>query len=149
MGYFDRLMRSRRAKLAAEQMWPALRAGVFLEIPLLLDPDDLTHLTMVELQKAHPEVELRFFQKRGLVLGIHQSLEGRTVSKEALDSLRKGGQLVKDEASAREMLEAQMAWLRTQGEDPYQMEKEAQEARMKREAISVGGLGSSDPEPAK
>lgn len=131
-------------------MWPFLKGGVFIEIPLLLDPDDLTHLTIVELQKKHPEVELRFFQKRGLVLGVHQSLEGRAVSKEAFDALRKGGQLVGNDVSAEAMLDAHKAWLVAQGEDPRQMEKEAQEARMKREAITVGGIGSStDPEPAK
>lgn len=149
MGFFKDWQKTQRAKKAAEQMWPHLKAGAFLEIELVLDPEDITHLAIIELQKKHPEVELKFYQKRGLVLGIHQSLEGRSVSKEALEALRVGGQLTKADFNPVAALEQHMAWLRNQGEDPRQMEKEAQEARMKREAISVGGTGSADSEPAK
>ena len=143
MGLFDGWTRRKRVNEAAQQMWNFIRRGYTFEVPLILDRNDLTLAAIVKLQKNHPEVELRMYQSKGLVLGIFRSpsLVGpNKIAPGTLDFLARQGNIGAghETITAEEILADHEAFLRRQGLDPQQMEREAQEARMKEEAITVG-----------
>lgn len=142
MGLYERWQRSRRIKKAAEEMWNLIRGGVNFELPLSFQSDDLSMQAVVELQRRHPGVEMRFYQTKGIVLGLFGKGQGGLNIDEALRNyLGRAGHLRTAEGAdltVENFLAQHEAFLRQQGLDPQQMEKEVQEARMKDEAMSVG-----------
>jgi hypothetical protein len=148
MGLFESWKRSTKVKQAAEEMWTFLRRGHTFEVPLLLDKNDLTLAAIVKLQRMHPEVELRMYQSKGLVLGIFRSpslIGPNKIAPGTLDFLAKHGNIGGGHESIRaeDILADHEAFLRRQGLDPKEMERAAQEERMKDEAITVGSTVST------
>jgi hypothetical protein len=139
MGLLDKWRQKARATKAAEELWDVVRRGILLEIPLVFDQSDVTMQAIAILTQQHPQVELRYMLAKGLVLGIHTGNDGKKFSREALEMLHKGGNLKSGALSVEQLLTEQEAWLRSQGMDPAEQEKKAQEERMAREAISVSG----------
>lgn len=143
MGWFENLQKKKRIKKAAEEMWSILRSGITFEVPLSFSKDDLAMQAVVELQRQHPGVELRFYQSRGLVLGLFSRADGggMNVSDMVHDQLVRAGHVRTAEGrdlTIEHFLAQHEAFLVRQGFDPKAQEAEAQEARMKEEAISVG-----------
>lgn len=142
MGIFSKWTEKARVKEAAKQLWQAIQRGHNFEVPLVFDKNDLTVQAIVELQKQHPEAELRMYQSKGLVLGLFRNDMAQTsfarVSAGAFDLLRKAGTVdPSTKNNAEDLLASHEAWIRKQGWDPVALEKQAQEERMKREAITV------------
>lgn len=143
MGLFDSWQRRKRIKAAAEQMWNIIRSGVNFEVPLSFQKDDLFVQALVELQRQHPRVQMRLYQSRGLVVGNfdRRTGGGMNVAESTFDHLVRSGHIRESEGrelSVENFLFQHELFLRQQGLDPKEQEKEAQEARMKDEAISVG-----------
>lgn len=147
MGILDTFRQRQRIKEAAKQMWDFVRRGYNFEVPLLLDKNDLTIQAVAEMQKQHREVELRMYQSKGLVVGLFRSPNGAKgthgISGAALDLFSKSGHIEDGfrAVSAEDLLARHETFLRQQGLDAKEMEQEAQEERMKREAIEVTGHG--------
>lgn len=151
MGLFDFWQKKKKAAAAAEQMWTLLRQGINFEVPLSFSKDDVAIQAIVELQRQHPGVELRFYQSRGLVLGLFNKQDGGglNVSDVAHSLLLRTGQLKHAEGkdlTIENFLAQHEAFLIGQGLDPKKQEAEAQEARMKREAMVVGEQGEKPAE---
>lgn len=145
MGFFDTYKRKQRAKEAAKQLWVHIRAGAKLEVPLSLKADDITLLTIAELQKEHPGVELRMYQSRGLILGLFDR-RGINISEQAFNLMKASGHIKESEpVNVDQLIADHEAFLVRQGLDPQEMEKEAQEADMAKHAISVGQTGTAEP----
>lgn len=146
MGLFDFWQKKKKAAAAAEQMWALLRQGINFEVPLSFSKDDVAVQAIVELQRQHPGVELRFYQSRGLVLGLFSKQDGGglNISDVAHSMMLRSGQLKHAEGkdlTIENFLAQHEAFLISQGFDPKVQEREAQEARMKREAMEVGTQG--------
>lgn len=143
MGLFNGWSDRKRVKEAAKQMWSYVRRGYNFEVPLIFDKNDLTVQAIAEMQKQHPEVELRMYQSRGLVVGLFRTPNGMKgshgISDQAMDLFTKTGHIENGfmPMTAEDLLGRHEAFLLKQGLDPKQQEKEAQEARIKREAIEV------------
>jgi hypothetical protein len=156
MGLFSAWEKRKRVKQAAEQMWAIIRQGINFEVPLSFSQDDIAVQAVVELQRQHPGVELRFYQSRGLVLGLFNKSDGggMNVSDTAHALMLRVGQLKRAEGkdlTVENFLDQHAAFLTMQGLDPKQQEREAQEARMKREAMEVSTKAveaSTKPEAA-
>lgn len=137
--------KKRRLEQAAEQLWVHISAGKNLEVPLHLNKDDDYIQAIKVLQKKHPEVQLRMYQSKGLVLGLHQpgvSMKG--VSPDAMASMRNGGYFGQSGDLPIETLLAQHeAWLVARGFDPAEQERLAQEGEATRHRIEIGGLGTA------
>lgn len=142
--------KKRRLEQAADQLWFHIAAGSNLEVPLHLKRDDDFIQAIEILQKRHPEVQLRMYQSRGIVLGLHKPGVTMDVSPEAMAALKRGGNFgdVGQNVTVEQMLAQHEAWLRSRGLDPGAEERRAQEADAARHAISVGGTGTVE-EPAK
>ncbi len=143
MGMFDGWKRKQQVKEAAKQLWAFLQRGYNIEVPLLLDKNDLTMEAVTELQRRHPQAQLRMYQSRGMVLGLfrNESQRGnRGISDAVLDQFNSAGHIGGGytEMQPEDMLAAQEAFLRSQGFNPEQQEKEAQEERARRDRIEVG-----------
>lgn len=143
MGIFDGWKRKQKVKEAAKQLWNVIRRGHNIEVPLLLDKNDLTMEAVTELQKEHPQAQLRLYQSRGMVLGLFrsESLRGNPgISDGTLNQFTAAGHIGGGfrEMKPEDLLAGQEAFLRAQGLDPELMEKEAQAERAKRDRIEVG-----------
>jgi hypothetical protein len=141
MGFLNALERRKRIKKAAEEMWHLVRSGYNFELPLSFMQDDLAVQATVELMRNHPGVEMRFYQSRGLVLGLFGKGQGGLNVDESLrDYLKRSGHLKSAEGrdlTVENFLAQHEAFLVQQKLDPREMEREAQEKRMAEEAISI------------
>lgn len=147
MGLFESWQRKKRIQKAAEEMWYIVRSGVNFEVPLSFQKDDLFVEALVELQRRHPGVQMRLYQSRGLVVGNFdkRSGGGMNVAEDTFRQLLRSGHIRESEGrdlSVENFLLQHELFLRKQGLDPKEQEKEAQEARMKDEAISVTTKGT-------
>lgn len=141
--------KKKRLEQAADQLWDAIRAGNNLQVPLHLNKDDDYIQAIAVLQKKHPEVQLRMYQSKGLVLGLHQpGVSMQNVSAEAMAGLHRGGYFGEGgNLPIEQLLSQHEAWLRARGFDPAEQERLAQEEEAKRHRIEVGGLGGQEPAP--
>jgi len=154
MGLFDSWNETKRMKEAAKQMWDLLKRGYNFEVPLLFDKNDLTVRAIVELQRRHPQVQLRMYQSRGMVMGLFRG-EGQrgnvSVSDDVLNLLNKSGHIGQGYTTmkAEDLLGSHEAFLLSQHLDPKQQEKDSQAERAARDAISVGGHEDALDVPAQ
>ena len=131
-------------------MWHVVRRGISFEVPISLDRHDLSYQAVVELQKQHPEVELRMHQSRGVIVGLAGR---RSITRETQGQLERGQYYPgaeKERSNIDTAIAGHEAFLHQQGLDPAEMEREAQEERMRAEAIAVTSevTASSESAPA-
>lgn len=146
MRFIENYKRKQQAQKAAEQMWNYIKRGVSLEVPFSKDPKDPATLAVMELQRKHPEVRLKVYQSRGVVVGMHSAGVPNArgpVSPEAWEGLKRGGYHGLDgqqlsNADVEANLDAHVAWMNAQGLDPNVGEKEAKEAEMEKHSIVLG-----------
>lgn len=142
MGIFDGWTTRRRVKEAAGQMWDLLKRGYNFEVPLVFDKNDLTVQAVAYLQKKHPQVQLRMYQSRGLVLGLFrgEGMRGNMgISEATLSQLAHSGHIGEgyDTMTAEDLLAGHERFLLTQGLDPKEEEATAQKERAARERITL------------
>ena len=152
MGIFDGWNERKRVKEAAAQMWSYVKRGINFEIPLLFDRNDLTLQAVAEMQRKHPQVEMRMYQSKGLVVGLFrgEGMKGsHGISESALDLFSKTGGIEGgfQKMNVEDLLARHEAWLVSQKLDPREQEKLAQEERMSRERIEVGSKNAAPEEP--
>lgn len=130
--------KKRRLDLAADQIWAHIRRGANLEVPFSMKKDDEYLQALVILQKKHPEVQMRLYQSKGIVIGMNMPGVTLNISQEAFAALQKGHAFgVAGKVSAESMLDDHIAWMRSHGFDPEQAEKDAQEAEAKKYRIEL------------
>lgn len=154
MGILDTFREKQRIKMAAKQMWEHVRRGANFEVPLRLDKNDLTLQAVAEMQRQHPEVEMRLYQSKGIVVGLFRGPSGMKgnhgISNGVLDHFNRSGHIEDGFRSltAEDLLARHEAFLVQQGLDAKEQEKLAQEERMKRERIELSGSGKLETQPA-
>lgn len=149
MGLFSDLLwnpkKRKQLEEAANQMWGHISMGANFEIPLHLKKDDPLLQAVQVLQKKHPEVKLRMYQSKGLVLGLHKPGVSIDASPEAMGMLQKGQYFgTAGDIPVEKMLDEHVAWLQSRGFDPKQAEAEAQAADAARHRIEVGSLEKTE-----
>lgn len=147
MGILDSWNDRKRIKAAASQMWDFVKRGYNFEVPLIFDKNDLTLQSIAEMQRKHPEVEMRMYQSKGLVVGLFRGggMKGtHGISDGVLDHFARSGNIEGgfQKMNVEDLLARHESWLISQKLDPKEQEREAQEERMKREAISVTAEGA-------
>lgn len=158
MGLFDGWNERKRIKEAAKQMWDYVKRGYNFEVPLIFDKNDLSLQAIAEMQRKHPEVEMRMYQSKGLVVGLFRGggMKGsHGISEGVMDFFSKAGNIEGGfrKMNVEDLLARHEAWLINQKLDPKEQERDAQTERMAREAITLEGTGkleSTEPvvEPA-
>lgn len=147
MGLFDGWKKKQRVRAAAEQMWNLLKRGYNFEIPLLFDKNDLTVESIAELQRRHPQAQLRMYQSRGMVLGLFRGENGQrgtqSLAEGTIAQLQAAGHIGEGykEVRAEDLLQDHEAFLVKQHLDPKEEEAHAQAERAERDALVIGGIG--------
>lgn len=129
--------RKSRLKQAAQQMWEQVRKGFKFEIPASLSTDDDLAQTVAILQREHPEVQVSSYGARGIVIGMQSNAKDMRISQEAFAGLDAGGYFAPRAADLENLLASHERWMRSQGLDPEEQVKEAQEQEKKRTRIEV------------
>lgn len=141
MGLFDKWTEQKRVKQAAKEFWQAIRGGRNFEVPLKFDRNDLTLQAIVKLQNDHPEVELRMYQSKGIVLGLFRSASENvtsiTVGQQAWNMLKQAGTVNTGKVTIDSLIAGHEAWIRQQGWDPAKQERAAQHEEAEKRAITV------------
>jgi hypothetical protein len=136
----------KRLEQAADQLWYHIQRGANLEVPLHLKKDDEFIQAIAIVQRRHPKVKMRFYQSKGLVLGLHQPGVTMDASPDAMAALNRGGYFGQEgELPVEAMLAQHETWLRARGLDPLEAEAESQAAVAARHRIEVGGFDVEDP----
>lgn len=152
MGLFSDLLwnsaKKKRIEDAADHLWTHIATGANFEIPLHLKKDDPLLLAVRVLQKKHPEVKLRMYQSKGLVVGLHKPGVSIDASPEAMAMLAKGSYFgTPGDIPVEKMLDEHVAWLTSRGFDPKEAESQAQAADAAKNRIEVGSMVKTE-EPA-
>lgn len=140
MGLFDAWNERKRVKVAAQQMWDIVKRGINFEVPLIFDKNDLTLQAIAEMQRKHPEVEMRMYQSKGLVVGLFRGggMKGNHgISEGVLEHFSRAGNIEGgfNKMNVEDLLARHEGWLRSQHLDPKEQERLAQTERMQKEAI--------------
>ncbi len=150
MGIFDGWKERKRVKEAAKQIWELLKRGYNFEVPLILDRNDLTVQAVTEVQRRHPQVQLRMYQSRGMVLGLFrgEGMRGNVgIAEATVNQLANSGHIDSgyETMKPEDLLASHERFLKSQRLDPKEEEATAQAERAAREAITVGGVGAQVP----
>lgn len=135
-----RMSVSKIARKACGEMWNALKSGCPpFEVPISLDQHDPAMEAVWLLFTLHPEIPVVIRQSKSFI--IHLPANGHIkLSDDVRAAMKQGGQLGSVDTfrgGIVQMLSGQVDFLNSQGLNPREMEKEAQEASLAKHQLTV------------